>query len=62
MYRCHFTYNGRIVAGEDLLAGSLEEAIREGKSKLAGPSDTEPTNGFEIWNGVQLLHTAVPNA
>jgi hypothetical protein len=59
MYRCHFTRNGRIVAGDELDADALEEAIQEAWSKLTGRGRAESVDGFEIWQGAQLLHASI---
>jgi hypothetical protein len=37
----------------------LEEAIQEAQSKLTGRVRAESVDGFEIWQGVQLLHASI---
>jgi hypothetical protein len=59
MYRCHYTYNGRIVGGENLDAIALDQAILEGKTHLAERVNAESIDGFEIWEGALLLHSIV---
>jgi hypothetical protein len=56
MYRCHFTHAGHIVAGVDLEARSLAEAIWEAKLGFEEQSIVGWRGGFEIWKGSRLLH------
>jgi hypothetical protein len=56
MYRCHFTHGGHIVAGLDLEAGTLAEAISEAELGFAKQLNVERLGGFEIWKGSCLLH------
>jgi hypothetical protein len=56
MYRCHFTNNGHIVAGYDLIAVTVESAIKESEIGMSGRAQTESVDGFEIWEGSRLLH------
>ena len=56
MYRCHFTHDGHIIAGIDLVAGTLEDAISEAPRGFAEHSHLEWLGGFEIWKGSCLLH------
>jgi hypothetical protein len=56
MYRCHFTNNGHIVAGYDLIAATVEGAIKEAETGLSDRVLTESFDGFEIWEGSRLLH------
>jgi hypothetical protein len=56
MYRCHFTYNGHVVAGYDLIAATVESAIKESEIGLSDRAETESVDGFEIWEGSRLLH------
>jgi hypothetical protein len=58
MYRCHFTCKGRIVAGADLSASALEQAIHEAQTMLAEGTRAGAIDGFEIWQGAYLLHAA----
>jgi hypothetical protein len=57
MYRCHFTRNKRIVAGENLRATTLREAIEEAEKMLAVQSGTDRAEGFEIWDCAKLLYS-----
>lgn len=56
MYRCHFTYNGRIVAGDDLVAHDLDDAVQEAEVRLSIRAQAAEIDGFEIWRGSELLH------
>jgi hypothetical protein len=58
MFRCHFTRLGHIVMGENLAAITLEDAIAEGQKLLAQRSQEHELDGIEIWDGVNLLHSA----
>jgi hypothetical protein len=60
MYRCHFTWNGRVVAGDDLDAVALDEAIREARNKFAERTPVESLDGFEIWFAASLLYMSQP--
>jgi hypothetical protein len=55
MYRCHFTHGGHVIAGIDLSAGTLAEAISEAQLGFAEQSDVGWLGGFEIWEGSSLL-------
>jgi hypothetical protein len=57
MYRCHFTMRGSVVAGCDLVAGGLEDAIREAQMLLEKMEATEST-GFEIWMLATLVYAS----
>jgi hypothetical protein len=58
MFRCHFTHQGHVVAGEDLLATTLNEAINEAQVMLATMAALKPNypTGFEIWMLSNLLY------
>jgi hypothetical protein len=60
MYRCHFTHCGRVVAGENLLASTLDEAIEEARAVLATKAalDVDCPTGFEIWVLSDLIYTS----
>jgi hypothetical protein len=55
MYRSHFTNNGRIVAGRDLGALDLDEAITEATKLLSENGPSEGWEGLEIWTGTTLV-------
>jgi hypothetical protein len=59
MYRCRFTCGGHVVAGIDLEAGTLEEAVLEAQRGFAERFHDEPHGGFEIWSGPHLLHVTL---
>lgn len=58
MYRCHFTFEGHIVAGMYLLATELDKAIDESRGILATMPALGPdcATGFEIWVLSDLLY------
>ena len=58
MYRCYFTRKGKIVAGENLEAGSLHDAIEQGRRMLAERATTEVVDGIEIWQDTLLLFSS----
>ncbi len=58
MYRCHFTRNGPIVGGADLMAATLEDAIEEARAMLAERAQAESFDGFEIWHGSSFLYAS----
>jgi hypothetical protein len=55
MYRSHFTNNGHIVAGRDLGALDLDEAISEATKLLSENGQSEGWEGLEIWAGATLV-------
>jgi hypothetical protein len=59
MYRCHFTQRNRIVAGEDLWATTLVEAIEEAEKIFAARRQADGVDGFEIWAGTNLLYSSL---
>ncbi len=56
MYRCHFTFGGHIVAGEDLLATTLDQAIAEAQAMLVEKPAVDHPTGFEIWIRSTLVY------
>jgi hypothetical protein len=56
MLRSHFTYGGHGIAGVDLEAATLIEAISEAGRGFPAQSNGEWLGGFEIWMGACLLH------
>jgi hypothetical protein len=60
-YRCHFTRNGRIVAGDDLASETLGDAIQCGLGMLADRSIVDDLDGIEIWEGDRFLYPSEPN-
>jgi hypothetical protein len=58
MYRCHFTRNGPIVGGVDLMAATLEAAIEEARAIIKG-AEADSFDGYEIWQGSNFLHASV---
>jgi hypothetical protein len=56
MFRSHFTYGGHVIAGIDLKACTLEDAIKEAQRGFAEHSNVGWLGGFEIWKGFYLLH------
>ena len=61
MYRCHFTRQKRIVAGENLRAMTLRDAIEEAEAMLALRPGADQISGFEIWDRATLLYTSPAN-
>jgi hypothetical protein len=59
MYRCHFTQRNHIVAGENLRATTLVEAIEEAEKIFAARRQTDGVDGFEIWTGTNLLYSSL---
>ena len=53
-FRYYFFHNGQIVFGDNLAATDLAEAIQS----VAVLRDLrhEPTDGFEIWSGREMLY------
>ena len=58
MYRCHLTQHGRIVAGVDLEAKTLEDAILAGRELFSLQHAENGWQGFEIWQGNAFLFPA----
>jgi hypothetical protein len=59
MFRCHFTQMSRIVAGENLRATTLPDAMEEAADMYASKHQTDQVDGFEIWDGAKLLYISV---
>jgi hypothetical protein len=57
MYRCHFTMRGSVVAGYDLTAGGLEDAIGEAQMLLE-KMEVGVSTGFEIWMLATLVYAS----
>jgi hypothetical protein len=57
MYRCHFTRNGPIVGGVDLVAATLDAAIEEARAILQG-AEAGSFDGYEIWQGSSFLYAS----
>jgi hypothetical protein len=57
MFRCHFTRRNRIVAGENLQAMTLQQAIDEAEEMLGSQPGADCPDGFEIWDCAKLLYT-----
>lgn len=57
MYRCYFIRNGRIAAGEDLEADSVDEAVLAGRQRLTTHPQAASFSGIEIWCGASILHS-----
>jgi hypothetical protein len=55
MYRSHFTNDGHIVAGRDLSALDLDDAITEATKLLSEKGQSEGWEGVEIWTGATLV-------
>lgn len=55
-YRCHFTKNSKIRYGRDLTETSLPGALAEASVMLKGRRSE--FDGFEVWQGDQLLYVA----
>ncbi len=55
MFRSHFVQNGGIVAGEDLSAIDLDEAIAEAKNLLTERGKAQGWEGVEIWSGPTMM-------
>jgi hypothetical protein len=51
IYRCYVVKSGRIIAGEDIDAATLGEAIAAGFKMIAERADAHLIDGFEIWQG-----------
>ena len=58
MYRCHFTCNGRVVAGGDLGASTLADAVQEAELDC-GSRVRWLRSMASIWYGSQLLHVFI---
>jgi hypothetical protein len=56
MYRCYVVQSGRIIAGEDIDAATLDEAKTAGFNMIAERTDSHQIDGIEIWRGSSFLY------
>jgi hypothetical protein len=56
MYRCYVVQSGRIIAGEDIDAATLDEAKTAGFKMIAERTDFHQIDGIEIWRGSSFLY------
>jgi hypothetical protein len=56
MYRCYVVQSGSIIAGEDIVAATLDEAKIAGFKMIAERKDFHQIDGIEIWRGSSFLY------